>query len=67
MSLSQAQMDAMDETPNRRLGGRINSFELAETRRRSVSKPAWRVAADDRWAQLELLADVIEREERCEP
>jgi hypothetical protein len=63
MSLTKQEQDWLDEHPTRHSGGWIESFELAERRSRPVPKPAWRVAAEDRRAQLELMAYQMEREE----
>jgi hypothetical protein len=68
--MTKEQQDWLDEHPTRHSGGWISSFGFAETRsrsgvrRRTPEVPAWRVAADDRRAQLELLAYLIEKEER---
>jgi hypothetical protein len=63
MGLTQADLDRIDESPSYSSGGRIIAFGFAEKRARSASKPAWRVAAEDRRAQLELMAYQMEREE----
>lgn len=57
----------IDESPSYHSGGRILSFEFAETRRRRPAvqkRPAWRIAADRRARQLELLGYLIQKEER---
>jgi hypothetical protein len=56
----------IDESPSYSSGGRVLSFEFAETRSRPPvqKRPAWRIAADRRARQLELLGYLIQKEER---
>jgi hypothetical protein len=68
MSLTQAQMDAVDEMPQRRGGGTIYSFtaaapetSAAEVRTRS-RLPRWAIRAAARRRQLNLMAMELERE-----
>jgi hypothetical protein len=64
--LTEEQMRAIDETPSRRLGGPLYCLGFAaEARSRLPQKrPAWRIAADRRARQLELLGYLIQKEER---
>jgi hypothetical protein len=68
MSLTQEEMDWLDEQPTIRNFPAVLSFTEtrapSERRSRVAKRPAWRIAADARQRLLELLAYLIEKDDR---